>query len=63
MRVSAPPSYNSELEVRAFRDKLRASTVLGPKLDDIVIASQGHDTLDGGDVVCFDIDCIFKPGL
>ncbi len=63
MRVSAPPSYNSELEVRAFRDKLRASKVLGPKLDDIVIASQGHDTLDGRDVVSFDIDCVFKPGL
>lgn len=63
MRVSATPSYNSELEVRAFRDKLRASKVLGPKLDDIVIASQGHDTLDGRDVVCFDIDCVFKPGF
>jgi Tfp pilus assembly protein PilN len=63
MRVSASPSSNSELEVRSFREKLRASKVLGPKLDDIIIASQGHDTLDGRDVVCFDIDCVFKPGM
>jgi Tfp pilus assembly protein PilN len=63
MRVSANPSYSSDLEVRSFRDKLRASKDLGPKLEDIVIASQGHDTLDGRDVVSYDIDCIFKPGL
>jgi Tfp pilus assembly protein PilN len=63
MRVSGNPSYNCDLEVRAFRDQLRASKVLGPMLEDIVIASQGHDTLDGRDVVCYDIECIFKPGL
>jgi Tfp pilus assembly protein PilN len=63
MRVSGNPTYNCDLEVRAFRDKLRASKVLGPTLEDIVIASQGHDTLDGRDVVCYDIECIFKPAL
>jgi len=63
MRVSGNPSYNCDLEVRAFRDQLRASKILGPMLEDIVIASQGHDTLDGRDVVCYDIECIFKPGL
>jgi Tfp pilus assembly protein PilN len=63
MRVSGNPSYNCDLEVRAFRDRLRASKVLGLALEDIVIASQGHDTLDGHDVVCYDIECIFKPGL
>jgi len=63
VRVSGSPSYNCDLEVRAFRDRLRASQFLGPKLEDIVIASQGHDTLDGHDVVCYDIDCIFKSGV
>ncbi|MBN2018989.1 MAG: hypothetical protein JW749_02055 [Sedimentisphaerales bacterium] len=63
MRVAASPSAADDLEVRVFRDKLLASDVLGSKLDDIVIASQVRDTLDGRDVVCYDIDCIFKPGL
>jgi Tfp pilus assembly protein PilN len=63
MRVNANPSYSSDLDIRTFKDRLRDSKYLGPKLEDIVIASQGHDTLDGRDVVCYDIDCIFKPGL
>jgi Tfp pilus assembly protein PilN len=63
MRVSGNPSYNCDLEVRAFRDRLRASNVIGLAIEDIVIASQGHDTLDGRDVVCYDIECIFKPGV
>ncbi|MFH1371062.1 MAG: hypothetical protein ABII09_07250 [Planctomycetota bacterium] len=61
MRVSGDPTYNCDIEVKAFRDRLRASSQLGSKLEDIVIASQGHDTLDGRDVVAYDIECIFKP--
>jgi Tfp pilus assembly protein PilN len=63
LRVSGNPSYDCDREVKAFRESLRASNVLGPKLEDVVIASQGHDTLDGREVVAYDIDCIFKPGL
>ena len=63
MRVSANPSYSSDLDIRTFKDKLRDSKYLGPKIEDIVIASQGHDMLDGRDVVCYDIDCVFKPGM
>jgi hypothetical protein len=63
LRVSGNPSYDCDREIKAFRDRLRASNVLGPKLEDVVIASQGHDTLDGREVVAYDIDCIFKPGL
>jgi len=63
LRVSGNPSYDCDSEIKAFRDRLRASNVLGPKLEDVVIASQGHDTLDGREVVAYDIDCIFKPGL
>ena len=62
LRVSGNPSYDCDSEVKAFRERLRASNVLGPKLEDVVIASQGHDTLDGREVVAYDIDCIFKPG-
>jgi hypothetical protein len=63
MRVSGNPNYDCDLEVKKFRDRLRASKVLGPKLEDIVIVSLGHDTLDGRDVVAYDIDCVFKPGI
>jgi hypothetical protein len=63
LRVSGNPSYDCDREIKAFRDRLRASNVLGPKLEDVVIASQGHDTLDGREVVAYDIDCIFKPGF
>lgn len=62
MRVSGNPSYDCDLEIRKFRDRLRASKVLGPKLEDVVIVSQGHDTLDGRDVVAYDIECVFKAG-
>lgn len=63
LRVCGNPSYDCDREIKAFRDRLRASNVLGSKLEDVVIASQGHDTLDGREVVAYDIDCIFKPGL
>ena len=63
LRVSGNPSYDCDHEIKAFRDRLRASNVLGSKLEDVVIVSQGHDILDGREVVAYDIDCIFKPGL
>jgi Tfp pilus assembly protein PilN len=63
IKVSGNPSYNCDLEVRAFRDRLKASKELGPKLEDVIIASQGHENYDGRDVVTYDIECIFKPGM
>jgi len=63
IRVSGNPSYDCDREVKKFRDRLRASEFLGPQLEDIVIASQGQDTLDGHDVVAYEINCVFKPGL
>jgi hypothetical protein len=62
LRVSGSASNDCDREVKAFRERLRASNVLGPKLEDVIIASQGRDTLDGREVVAYDIDCIFKPG-
>jgi Tfp pilus assembly protein PilN len=63
IKVSGNPSSSCDLEVRAFRDHLKASADLGSKLEDVVVASQGHEVIDGRDVVTYDIDCIFKPGL
>jgi Tfp pilus assembly protein PilN len=63
MSVSGNPNYDCDREVRKFRNSLRVSDVIGPKLEDIVIVSQGHDVLAGRDVVAYDIDCVFKPGL
>jgi Tfp pilus assembly protein PilN len=63
MRVSGNPTSNCDIEVRAFRDRLRASKVLEPVLEEINFASLGHDKLDGRDVVCYDIECVFKSGL
>ncbi len=63
MRVSGSPNYDCDSEVKQFRERMKASKVIGPKLEDIVIASQGRDTLDGYDVVTYDIECIFKPHI
>ena len=60
LSVSGDPRYNCEQEVRAFRDRLRMSSVLGPRLEDIVIVSQGFGQLGDRDVVSYEIDIIFK---
>ena len=62
MKVSGSPQSNCDKAVRDFQDRLRFSTMLGPKLEDIRV-SQGFDTLGGQSVVSYGIDCIFKPEL
>ncbi len=62
MSISGNSHYNCDKAVRDFRDRLRFSTLLGPKLEDIRV-SQKSDTLDGRDVISYEIDCIFKPQL
>lgn len=56
----ASASYDET--VRKFRNNLRSSTVLGPKLEHIKV-SQQLGTLEKQDVVSYEIDCIFKPAL
>jgi hypothetical protein len=63
MRLCGSANSDFDREIKAFRDRLRASNVIGSKLEDVVIASQGNDTMDGRDVIAYDIDCIFKPGI
>jgi hypothetical protein len=63
MRLCGKPNSDFDREIKAFRDRLLASNVIGTKLEDVVIASQTNETMDGRDVVSYDIDCIFKPGI
>ena len=62
MSVSGRSQADSDKAVKDFKDRLRLSAVLAPKIEDIVI-SQKTDTLEGKEVVSYDIDCIFKPEL
>lgn len=63
MRLCGNPNSDFDREIKAFRDRLLASNVIGTKLEDVVIASQTNDTMDGRNVVSYDIDCVFKPGM
>lgn len=60
MSVSGRPQANNDKAVRNFKDSLRFSDLLAPKLEDIII-SQKADIFEGQEVVSYDIDCIFKP--
>ena len=62
MSVSGRSQADSDKAVKDFKDRLRLSALLAPKIEDIVI-SQKTDTFEGKDVVSYDIDCIFKPEL
>jgi len=62
MSVSGRPGDNCDEAVRDFKDRLRSSALLGPKLEDIRV-SQKFGTLEGRDVISYEIDCIFKPEL
>ncbi|MHC4622455.1 MAG: hypothetical protein ACYS4W_00965 [Planctomycetota bacterium] len=62
LSVSGGGAHKCEEDVKNFRDRLRFSKVLGPRLEDIVVA-QRPDKLDGRDVVSYQIDCVFRPGL
>ncbi len=48
--------------VRLLQDRLRSSTVLGPRLDAVTV-SQESGTLDGEDVVRYELNCTFKPEI
>lgn len=52
----------SDQAVRNFRDRLRFSSVLGPKLEDIPV-SQEVDVVDGKEVITYEIKCILKPQI
>jgi len=62
MSVSGRPQADNDKAVKDFKDRLRSSASLASKLEDIRV-SQKSDTLEGQDVVSYEIDCIFKPEL
>jgi len=62
MSVSGRPQANSDKAVKDFKDRLRFSALLAGELEDIQI-SQQSGTLEGQDVVSYEIDCTFKPEL
>lgn len=62
LTVSGGSQRSCDEAVREFRDRLRASPFLGPKLENIAVAQQS-ETRQGRDVVSYEINCLFKPGL
>jgi Tfp pilus assembly protein PilN len=62
MSVCASAQSDGDKAVRDFQARLRSSAFLGPKLENITV-SQEAGTLDKQDVVIYEINCIFKPGL
>ena len=62
LTVSGGPERNCDDAVREFRDRLRASALLGPKLENIAVAQQS-ETRQGRDVALYEINCVFRPGL
>jgi hypothetical protein len=62
MSVSGSPGYDCDKVVRDFRNHLRSSAFLGPKLENIGV-SQESETLEGRDVASYEIECVFKTRL
>jgi Tfp pilus assembly protein PilN len=62
MTVAGRPESNSDEEIRDFSERLRSSSLLGPRLENIRVA-QGIGKLKEEEVITYQIDCIFKPGM
>ena len=62
MIVSGGPQSNCDEAVRDFRDRIRDSAFLGPKLENIGV-SQKTETFEGQNVVSYEISCVLKPGV
>lgn len=60
MSVYGGASSNCGEAVREFRDRLWASPLLGPKLENIKV-SQKSARIEDKDVISYEIDCVFKP--
>ncbi|MFC1792761.1 PilN domain-containing protein [Planctomycetota bacterium] len=62
LSVSGGQQSDNDKAVRDFRDRISASEFLGPRLEKIGV-SQKSETLDGQDVVSYEISCVLKPGF
>jgi Tfp pilus assembly protein PilN len=62
MGLSANTKMGCDRQVRDYRDQLRFSEFLGPRLENIVV-DRNEDKLDNREVVSYQIDFEFKPGF
>jgi hypothetical protein len=62
MSVYGKLQHNCDEAVRDFQDRLRDCDSLGPRLENITV-SQESDTLEGQEIISYEINCVFKPGL
>lgn len=62
MSVSGSPQYDCNKEIRDFQERLKSSTFLGPKLENIIVSKQS-ETLEGRNVASYEIECVFKTRL
>ena len=64
LRLSVVGGYqtNSDEAVRDFRDRLRSSEFLGPRLENIGV-SQKSETRNDQEVVSYEISCVLKTGF
>ncbi len=62
MIVSGGRQNNCDEAVRDFRDRIRDSAFLGPKLENIGV-SQKAENREGQNVVSYEISCVLRPGV
>ena len=62
MIVSGGRQNNCDEAVRDFRDRIRDSAFLGPKLENIGV-SQKAENREGQNVVSYEINCVLRPGV
>jgi len=61
IRINGNSGRGSDVAVRDFKDRLRSSPLLGPKLEDIrLVSRQDADERSGQNVISYEIYCIFK---
>jgi hypothetical protein len=61
LTVRGDQQRDNDEAVRDFRDRIRASEFLGPKLEKIDVAKKS-ETVDGQDLFSYEISCVLKPG-
>lgn len=62
MTMNGYPNSNCDRAVKDFSERLRTSALLKPILQDIRV-SQKSNKLKNQQVIAYQIDCLFKPGL
>lgn len=64
LNISGAQRGNYATAIKQFRENLKSSASLGPKLEDIIVSqSQESGTLRDEKVVSYKINCNFKTGL